>query len=135
MEYINMNREALEQEYQKVKKHFDDCKGMNLKLNMARGKPSKMQLDAVSDILQTVLTAEDCIVDGVDTRNYGELSGLACAKAYWADVLDCKASEVFVGSTSSLNFMFDVIARAYSHGLLHSERPWCKEEVDRKSVV
>jgi DNA-binding transcriptional MocR family regulator len=25
--------------------------------------------------------------------------------------------------------MFDVIARAYSHGLLHSERPWCKEEV------
>ena len=129
MEYMNMNREALQQEYQIVKDRFEKCKAMNLKLNMARGKPSKMQLDAVSDILKTVLTAEDCIVDGVDTRNYGELSGLACAKAYWADVLDCKASQVFVGSTSSLNFMFDVIARAYSHGLLHSERPWCKEEV------
>jgi DNA-binding transcriptional MocR family regulator len=25
--------------------------------------------------------------------------------------------------------MFDVISRAYSHGLLHSQRPWCKEEV------
>ena len=24
--------------------------------------------------------------------------------------------------------MFDVIARAYSHGLLHSPKPWCKEE-------
>ena len=120
MEYMNMNREALQQEYQIVKDRFEKCKAMNLKLNMARGKPSKMQLDAVSDILKTVLTAEDCIVDGVDTRNYGELSGLACAKAYWADVLDCKASQVFVGSTSSLNFMFDVIARAYSHGLLHS---------------
>ena len=129
MEYKNLTREQIQQEYAQVKQHFEDCKAMNLKLNMARGKPSKLQLDAVSDILQTVQTAEDCIVDGVDTRNYGELSGLKCAKEYWADILDCKASQVFVGSTSSLNFMFDVIARAYSHGLLHSERPWCKEEV------
>lgn len=129
MRYTDMTRNELLQEFETVKKHFEDCKSMNLKLNMARGKPSKMQLDAVSDILQTVLTAEDCIVDGVDTRNYGELSGLQCAKEYWADVLGCRASEIFVGSTSSLNFMFDVIARAYSHGLLHSQRPWCKEEV------
>ena len=129
MRYAEKNRDELLQEYETVKQHFEDCKSMNLKLNMARGKPSKMQLDAVCDILKTVLTAEDCVVDGVDTRNYGELSGLQCAKAYWADVLDCKASQVFVGSNSSLNFMFDVIARAYSHGLLHSERPWCKEEV------
>lgn len=129
MNYMNCDRDTLKKEYELVKQHFEDCKSKNLKLNMARGKPSKLQLDAVSDILQTVLTAEDCIVDGVDTRNYGELSGLKCAKEYWADVLDCKASQVFVGSTSSLNFMFDVIARAFSHGLLHSERPWCKEAV------
>ncbi len=129
MRYTDMSRKELLQEFEAVNKHFQDCKSMNLKLNMARGKPSKMQLDTVSDILQSVQTVEDCIVDGVDTRNYGELSGLQCAKEYWADVLDCKASQVFVGSTSSLNFMFDVIARAYSHGLLHSERPWCKEEV------
>ena len=129
MEYQTMSRDELQKEYAQVKQHFEDCKALNLKLNMARGKPSKLQLDAVSDILQTVQTAEDCIVDGVDTRNYGELSGLKCAKEYWADILDCKASQVFVGSTSSLNFMFDVIARAFSHGLLHSERPWCKEEV------
>lgn len=129
MNYMNCDRDTLKKEYELVKQHFEDCKSKNLKLNMARGKPSKLQLDAVSDILQTVQSAEDCIVDGVDTRNYGELSGLKCAKEYWADVLDCKASQVFVGSTSSLNFMFDVIARAFSHGLLHSERPWCKEEV------
>ena len=79
--------------------------------------------------MQTVITPEDCIADGVDTRNYGELSGLQCAKDYWADVLDCKSSQVFVGGSSSLNMMFDVISRAYTHGLLHSPRPWCKEEV------
>ena len=123
-----MNAVQLEQEYASVKAHFESCKGQNLKLNMARGKPSKMQLDVVSDILKTVQTPEECVVDGVDVRNYGELSGLKCAKEYWADILGCKSSEVFVGGTSSLNFMFDVIARAYSHGLLHSPRPWSKEE-------
>ena len=123
-----MNRAELTAEYEAVKAHFEVCKGKNLKLNMARGKPAKMQLDAVSDILQTISTPDDCIADGVDTRNYGELTGLKCAKEYWADVLDCKPTQVFVGGSSSLNFMFDVISRAYSHGLLHSERPWCKEE-------
>ena len=127
--YFEKTRAELEQEYQRVKVHFDECLTKNLKLNMARGKPSKLQLDAVSDILQVMQSADDCIVDGVDVRNYGELSGLQCAKEYWADILDCKASEIFIGGTSSLNFMFDIISRAYSHGLLHSEKPWCKEDV------
>jgi DNA-binding transcriptional MocR family regulator len=129
MEYTAKNRAELEQEYQSVKAHFEECKQKSLKLNMARGKPAKKQLDAVSEILTAVVTPEDCVVDGVDTRNYGELTGLKCAKEYWADILDCKPSQIFVGGTSSLNFMFDVISRAYSHGLLHSERPWCKEDV------
>lgn len=129
MKYTEKSIAQLEQEYAVVQNHYEACVAKNLKLNMARGKPSKMQLDAVADILQTVLTAEDCIVDGVDTRNYGELSGLKCAKEYWADVLDCKSEQVFLGGSSSLNLMFDVIARAFSHGLLHSPRPWCKEEV------
>jgi len=129
MQYATKSQTELEQEYQCVKAHFEECKNQNLKLNMARGKPSKMQLDAISDILQEIQSPEECIIDGVDTRNYGELSGLKCAKEYWADILDCEPSQVFVGGTSSLNFMFDVISRAYSHGLLHSERPWCKEDV------
>ena len=129
MKYTEMTATQLELEYQIVKQKYEDCAGMNLKLNMARGKPSKLQLDVANGILSTVLTAEDCIVDGVDTRNYGELSGIKCAKEYWADVLGCKNSQVFVGGSSSLTVMFDVIARAFSHGLLHSERPWCKEEV------
>lgn len=129
MKYSERTTAQLEQAYEQEKKKYDACLAQNLKLNMARGKPSKQQLDAVSDILKTVLTPEDCIVDGVDTRNYGELSGLKCAKEYWADVLGCKSSQVFLGGSSSLNMMFDVISRAYSHGLLHSKRPWCKEEV------
>ena len=129
MKYSEMTTAQLQQEQAQLLLHFEELKSKDLKLNMARGKPAKMQLDAVSGILQTVLTADDCIVDGVDTRNYGELSGIACAKDYWADVLGCKNTQVFLGGSSSLNLMFDVISRAYSHGLLHSQKPWCKEEV------
>ena len=129
MRYSEMSKEALEKEYIAVKEQFHICKAQNLKLNISRGKPSKAQLDDVSGLLNTVSSIEDCIVDGVDVRNYGELTGLACAKEYWADMLDCKAENIFVGGTSSLNIMYDVISRAYTHGLLHSPQPWCKEEV------
>ncbi len=128
LSYSAMTQEALENEYEKELSHYKNCKAQNLSLNMARGKPAKQQLDIVSGLLTTVTSAEDCFADGVDVRNYGELAGIRCAREYWADVLGCKPDETFVGSVSSLNLMFDVISRAYTHGLKNSERPWCKEE-------
>jgi len=128
LQYTQLSNAELHQEYQQLSDKYESFKSKSLKLNMSRGKPSKQQLDIVGDLLQTILTNEDCMTNGVDSRNYGELSGLRCAKEYWANMLDCKPEQVFVGGNSSLNLMFDVIARAYSHGLLHSERPWSKEE-------
>ena len=126
--YASMSKDELQQQYRAELSYFESCKARQLSLNMARGKPSKQQLDGVSDLLQAVTCGADCIVDGVDTRNYGELAGIRCAREYWADVLGCKPEQTFVGSVSSLNLMFDVISRAYTHGLLHSPRPWCREE-------
>ena len=126
--YLELNEQQLKDELAVVRSEYEKCKMKGLKLNIARGKPSSAQLDLVSDLLTQVTSMDECYVDGVDTRNYGELSGLQCARAYWADVLGCRAEQTFVGGSSSLNFMFDVISRAYSHGLLRSLRPWCKEE-------
>lgn len=126
--YANRTKDELEKEFLDVTEHFAMCKSKNLKLNMSRGKPSRLQLDVVKDILTMTMTPDECQVDGVDVRNYGELSGLRCAKEYWADVLDCKPEQIFVGGSSSLNFMYSIISLAYTHGLLHSERPWGKEE-------
>ncbi len=128
MEYSALTRQELTALLHDLQAQFEACKAKNLKLDMSRGKPAKNQLDLVSGVLATVTAAEDCMVDGEDTRNYGGLAGIRCAREYWADMLDCKPEQVFVGGASSLNMMFDVISRAYSHGLLHSERPWCKEE-------
>lgn len=107
---------------------FEDAKAKGLKLNMARGKPSAAQLDTVSDILSVLVDSAECFDGSIDARNYGELAGLPCAKEYWADVLGCKPEETFIGGASSLTLMYDVISKAYTHGLLMSERPWCKEE-------
>lgn len=129
MRYTEMSRSELKTEYMLILDRYNKLKEKELNLNMSRGKPSKLQLDTVNDLLLALQSGDECIVDGIDARNYGELSGLPCAKAYWADLLGCKPEQVFAGGNASLTLMHDVIARAYSHGLLHSERPWCKEAV------
>ena len=126
MEYTSMTREQLQAERQAVEKEFEALKAKGLKLDMSRGKPGKAQLDLVSDMLTVITSPEDCVVDGVDVRNYGELTGLPCAKRYFAEILGCRAEECFIGGNASLNLMYDTIAKAYTHGLLHSEKPWAK---------
>ena len=126
--YSCMTKEQLQTELTEVKTRYASLQDKKLNLNMARGKPAKAQLDLVSDILTSLTTVEDCFDGDIDSRNYGELAGLPSARAYWADVLGCKASQIFVGGAASLNMMCDIVSRAYTHGLLNSPRPWCKEE-------
>ena len=126
--YEKMSQEQLSAAYAQEKAHFDACKTQGLNLNMARGKPSKAQLDAMSGILKAISEPEDCFEDNTDVRNYGELAGMPSARAFWAEILGCKPEQTVLGGTSSLNLAFDVISRAYTHGLLHSPRPWSKEE-------
>ena len=126
--YACRSRDELRKEYNNMVNRYEELKGMGLKLDMSRGKPSTMQLNMVSDMLNVLSEAEQCMLGNSDSRNYGELAGLACAREYWADVLGCKPSQTFVGGNASLSLMHDLIARAYTHGLKDSPRPWCKEE-------
>ncbi|MBQ5749160.1 MAG: aminotransferase class I/II-fold pyridoxal phosphate-dependent enzyme [Oscillospiraceae bacterium] len=124
--YKSLDRAQLQEEFAAVSAHFADLKAQALSLNMARGKPGKEQLDLVSDILTVLQKPEDCVSYGVDARNYGELTGLQEAKELFADLLGCKPEECFIGGNASLTLMYDTISKAYTHGLLHSEKPWCK---------
>lgn len=111
-----------------VKAKFNALKAKKLKLNMAGGKPSKAQLDMVSDMLSILTEPKDCVSDGTDVCNYGELSGLPAAKRLFADILGCKPEECFIGGNASLTLMYDTVSKAYTHGMLHSEKPWCKPD-------
>ena len=119
--YSKMTAEERKAEYACLQKEFEALKASGLNLNMARGKPGKAQLDLVSDIFGLMQDPADYVSDGIDVRNYGELSGIPAAKRLFADILGCKASQVFAGGNSSLQLMFDTISKAYTHGLLRSE--------------
>ena len=124
--YKDRTHEELKQELASAQAAYEALKAQNLKLNMARGKPGKEQLDQVSDLLTILHSPEQCMCDGMDVRNYGELSGLPSAKRLFADILGCKPEECFVGGSASLTLMYDAVSKAVTHGMLHSEKPWCK---------
>lgn len=124
--YRDLTEKEIRAEYVAVKAKFDALKAKKLKLNMSRGKPGKAQLDMMSDMLSVLTDPKDCVSDGTDARNYGELSGLLAAKRLFADILGCKPEECFIGGNASLTLMYDAISKAYTHGMLHSEKPWCK---------
>ena len=126
--YPQMTAQERKEEYARVLGCFEELKAQGLKLNMARGKPGKEQLDMVSDIFHLMQNPEDYVSDGIDIRNYGEMSGLPAAKRLFAEILGCRPEQVFVGGNASLQLMYDTVSKAYTHGLLHSPRPWCKEE-------
>ena len=126
--YAQMTPAERGAEYAQLQERFAALKAKGLQLNMARGKPGKAQLDLVSDIFSLMQKPEDYVSDGIDVRNYGEMSGIPAAKRLFADILGCKPEQVFAGGSSSLQLMYDTISKAYTHGLLHSPRPWCKEE-------
>ena len=128
MKYEEMTPELRKAELAKVTAEFEAWKAKGLKLNMARGKPCKAQLDLVSDILTVLTDPNECVDGGVEVRNYGELTGIPSAKKLFAEILGCKPEQVFVGGNASLQLMYDTIAKAYTNGLLHSEKPWCREE-------
>ena len=124
--YTEMTRDELLQERENVLSKYNALKELNLNLDISRGKPGKEQLDLVSDIFNVLKEDSDFMVDGNDVRNYGVLDGIAPAKALFADILGTNPENVFVGGNASLQLMYDTIAKAYTHGLLHSDKPWAK---------
>ena len=126
--YAQLTAAEREQELSALCERYQNFQARGLSLNMARGKPGKAQLDLVSDMLTVLTGPADCMDGNVDVRNYGELTGIPSAKRLFADLLGTAPEEILVGGNASLNLMYDLIAKAYTHGLLHSQRPWSKEE-------
>ena len=129
MTYQSMSRQELESLRDRLLSKYNEYKADGIKLDMARGKPDKQQLDISEEILGLITKNEQCIAsDGTDCRNYGGLDGLSSAKELFADVFGLRAENIILGGNSSLNMMYDTVARAYTFGFCDSERPWCREE-------
>ena len=124
--YSQLSKEELTALKKELEKQFEDVKGKGLKLDMSRGKPAKAQLD-LSNGMMDILNSETDLVssDGVDCRNYGILDGISDARKLLADMSEVPERNILIYGNSSLNVMFDTVARAMTHGFLGST-PWCK---------
>ena len=126
MKLNEMSRQQLENFYQVTLAEYEKCKAQGLHLDMSRGKPGREQLDLSMDLLNMHIDPNETKMDGVEARNYGELMGLPAARRLFAELLGVRFEQVFSGGSASLTLMYDLIAKAYTHGLLHSEKPWSK---------
>lgn len=95
-----------------------------LKLDMSRGKPCTEQLDLSDGMVAQCLPLK--AADGTDCRNYGLVDGLTEAKELMAELFGITPKQIIVGGNSSLNLMYDTIARAFNHGLYGFDAPWSK---------
>lgn len=124
--YKSMSQEELSTLLEKLKKEYIDAKGKGLNLNMARGKPSKAQLDLSMDVLDALTSKGSAITEsGIDTRNYGDMTGIPEAKKLMADVMGTDPQNVIVFGNASLPIMYDTVARSYCFGV-NGSTPWCK---------
>ena len=126
--YTEMTSAELRGELAAVRAKYDELKALGLSLNMARGKPSKAQLDMTAEMMDILRSDSDYTCDGIDARNYGNLEGLPSCRALFAELLGVRPENIFVGGAASLQLMYDTIAKAYTHGRVNSEKPWGKLE-------
>lgn len=124
--YHEMTKEELLQEKTALEAQYAQIKELGLQLDMSRGKPGKEQLDLSMPMLD-VLSSNSVLEseNGTDLRNYGVLDGIPEAKKFIAEIVGTKAENVIVYGNSSLNIMYDQIARAEIFGIC-GNTPWSK---------
>lgn len=116
---------------QKLISEYDRLKSCNLSLDMSRGKPAAAQLDLSNGILTLQLDSYiNC--EGNDVRNYGILTGIKECRHLFAELLGIKEDNIIIGGNSSLNLIYDSIARYFMFGKLGST-PWSK--LDKVKVL
>ena len=129
MLYKEMTETQRADEYKLLCENLDEYKRMNLKLDMSRGKPSAEQLELSQGMLGVINSPEDCFTEGgFDCRNYGVLDGIPEAKQIFSEILDVPSKNIIVAGNSSLNIMYDEIARLMLYGAAGVEEPWAKQE-------
>jgi len=127
MYYSQMSKQELAELKLSLENEYNALKAERLALDLSRGKPGQEQLDLMTGMLDCISSASDCKSEnGVDCRNYGVLDGIPEAKRLFSELLGIKTENLFIGGNSSLNLMYDSIARAMLYGVVGSEKPWCR---------
>ena len=124
--YKEMSREQLLHEKDMLEQKFKEVQAKNLKLDMSRGKPSAAQLNLSNGMMDVLNSNSDMVCEsGVDCRNYGVMDGIPEARKLLADMSEVPEKDILIYGNSSLNVMFDTVARAMVMGVC-GHTPWSK---------
>ncbi|MDR0569877.1 MAG: aminotransferase class I/II-fold pyridoxal phosphate-dependent enzyme [Clostridiales Family XIII bacterium] len=120
-EWKNLTKSELLEMKSAYDKKYEEFKGLGLKLDMSRGKPSPDLLDLSVGLIDAppTWTAED----GTDARNYGVLNGVAECRRVFGDLLGIPEDLIIAGNNASLELMYNAYMRLYCFGSLGS-KPW-----------
>ena len=125
MNYASMSKAELLCEQESVLSAYAAAKARALSLDLSRGKPAADQLDLAMPMLDMKPTRTE---KGMDARNYGVLEGLPEMRALFSEITGIPAKNIIACGNSSLNLMYDTVARAMLYGVAESARPWVREE-------
>ncbi len=124
--YKEMSKEQLLHEKDMLEQKFKEVQAKNLKLDMSRGKPSAAQLNLSNGMMDVLNSNSDMVCEsGVDCRNYGVMDGIPEARKLLADMSEVPEKDILIYGNSSLNVMFDTVARAMVMGVC-GHTPWSK---------
>ncbi len=126
--YLDMTAAERQAEYAAAGERYAALKAAGKSMDMSRGKPNTAQLDLAMPMLALDPASVVKTAKGTDARNYGELAGVEECRALFAEVLGVKTENVIVGGQSSLNLMYDAIAKALLLGVYGGSRPWGRQE-------
>lgn len=124
----SMPKAQLKDFYEEQMKRLEEFAAKGIKLDMSRGKPSTAQLDLSNEMLTHCLDGDHISESGIDCRNYGVLDGIYEAKRLFMEMIGVGRWEIIIGGNSSLQMMYDVLAKAMLLGVKDSPKPWCKCE-------
>ena len=124
--YTEMSREELLALKKELDQQYADVKAQGLSLDMSRGKPSSDQLNISMGMMDVLNGDSDLKCEtGVDCRNYGVIDGIPEAKRLLGEMSEVDPDHIIIYGNSSLNVMFDSIARSMTHGVM-GHTPWAK---------
>ncbi len=122
--YAEMTLDELNEEYANLKAQYKKVQALGLHLDMSRGKPCQEQLDLSMEMMDVLNSTSDLTCDdGMDCRNYGQLTGISEARELLGDMMENNPKDIIIYGNSSLNVMFDTISRACTHGIM-GNTPW-----------
>ena len=125
--YRVLDRDSLHAERKNLSSAIGRYADEKHKLIMARGKPSAEQLDISLPMLDVLNSSSDLRAEGgVDCRNYGEPTGILDAKKLFGAFMGVGTDEIFIGGSSSLVFMSNILSCCMLRGVRGSREPWVR---------